>query len=166
MQYDYRTKIFPLNHFALWTKSWYEKVHKSKDQNTALFEELKSILALDDYSTSYMNIADMASIIIGVFDTYNKWLGETNNSNYLTIRNFINSCEEYKRYGYGLYESMIMVIRQQIQNADAKSICLSKPSYSKEIYKKYDLVLGDLLSWIKHGQTYKQMNDYVKKYNW
>lgn len=163
---NYIEEKFPLNHFALWTKGWYEKVHfSSDDQNTRLFEELKSVLALDDYSTNYMDIMDIARIIMNSFENYNKWC-QDNNTYYMRLTEFLDNVKRYESYGYGYFESIIMTIRSFIQGSEKRYMKLVPPVYSKELYKKYDLVMGKLLGKHKYGQTYKEMNDYVNSYNW
>lgn len=163
---NYRSDVFPLNNFALWSKGWYEKVHfSSEDQNIRLFEELKSVLALDDYSTNYMNIKDFARVIMDSFENYNKWC-QDNNLYYMRLTEFLDTIKEYESYGYGYFESIIMTVRNFIQCSSGRNIKLSKPIYSRKLYKEYDLVMGALCGTYKHGQTYKEMNKFVNKYNW
>lgn len=163
---DYRKEEFPLNHFALWTKGWYHKVHNdSTDENTKLFEELKSVLELDDYSTKYMDIHDICRIVLNAFEDYNLWRMKEN-MNYMRLSQFIGNIRRYKEWGYNEDESIIMVVRSFIQGIINSEICLRAPHYSKELYKKYDLVQGCLMGKYKPGTTYKQMNKDVEKYNW
>lgn len=163
---NYFEENFPLNHFALWAKGWYEKVHfSSDDQNTRLFEELKSVLALDDYSTNYMNIRDIARIIMASFEDYNRWC-QDNRLYYMRLTELLDSIKRYESYGYGYFESIIMTIGGFIQGCDKRYMKLMPPVYSKKLYKKYDLVLGELLAKHKYGQTYKEMNGCVNSYNW
>lgn len=132
---NYRTEVFPLNNFVLWSKGWYEKVHfSSEDQNIRLFEELKSVLALDNYSTDYMNISDFARVIMNSFENYNKWC-QDNNLHYMRLTEFLDTIKKYESWGYGYFESIIMTVRSFIQGSEKRYIKLVPPVYSKELYK-------------------------------
>ena len=67
---------------------------------------------------------------------------------------------------YGYFESIIMTVRNFIQCSNGNNIKLNPAVYSEKLYKEYDLVMGKLLGKHKHGQTYKEMNAFVKKYKW
>lgn len=166
MVINYRTEVFPLNHFALCAKGWYEKVHfSSEDQNIRLFEELKSVLALDGYFTNYMNIKDFARVIVNSFENYNKWC-QDNDLHYMCLTEFLDTIKHYESCGYGYFESIIMTVRNFIQYSNKNNIKLNPPVYSRKLYKEYDLIMGKLCPVVKHRQTYKEMNAFVKKYKW
>ncbi len=59
-----------------------------------------------------------------------------------------------------------MTVRNFIQCSNGNNIKLKPAVYSKKLYKEYDLIMGTLCGRVKYGQTYKEMNTFVKKYKW
>lgn len=162
---DYRKEKFPVNHFVLWCKGWYTSVNHKEDLNEDLENTLKSVLALDDYSTYYMNMKDFAVILLNRFEEYNLWCLQ-NKLHYISMSNFFSTVKRYKDYGYNDDSSVIMTIRSYFQSLSSDVCRLEKPVFSKNLRRKYGLVKGSLFSGQKKGQTYAEMNRCTNDLRW
>lgn len=163
---DYRTETFPLNHFVLWSKGWYSKVHETGDINKDLEDTMKGIFTLDDYVGVIMKSIDFVGILLSTFEDYNDWVRK-NGWSYWRLVDIINEMRTYQWLGYNENNAIIMAIRSYFKCRPISEIRLSKPVYSRELYKKYDLIIkGQIFGTPKHGMTYKEMNNEVSKYKW
>lgn len=162
---DYRKELFPLNHFLLWCKGWYTMPKTKEDVNEDLFEVLKSVLALDNYSTHYMTLKDFTDIILNCFEKYNLWCF-SEKLNYVRMTQFFDTVNRYESYSYNRNAAIIMAVRVYFQGLEKGRYCLKKPVYSKKLFKKYGLIIGNLFSSPKKGMTYKEMNHEADGINW
>lgn len=162
---DYRTEKFPLNHFVLWSKGWYHKVHRLEDVNKDLEQTMRVIFTLDGFSGRYMDSRDFAQILLNRFEDYNYWLKNTK-GHYWRIVDLLKNIRDYQKLGYNEDNAIIIAMRSYLQCRPMTEIKLEKPIYSRELYKKYNLIKGHIFSTPKHGMTYKEMNREVSKYKW
>lgn len=111
-------EIFPLGHVTLYAKGWY---NKSDD----VFEDLKKILILDDYTPFSNN--DVLSILI---NNYNKYF----NINLLEFLSDLHkeNCWKisYCAENYDYYTAIIYKILSDLRFIEAQSFKKAIPKYS------------------------------------
>lgn len=162
---DYATEIFPLSHFVLWSKGWYHKVHNTGDMNQDLEDTMKSVFSLDGYIGEILQSKEFANLLLYEFEQYNNW-AKVKGGPCLSLVTLFEEVKNYQSSGYNYYNSIIMALRSYFQCIPSSRIKLSKPVYSRELYREYDLVKGSLFSKYVPGITYQDMNNIVNQYQW
>lgn len=152
---DYSKEQFPLNHFALYCKGWYEPLDKSED----LFEFVSKILYMDGYRFAKTK-TDVLNILLAEMDRYNSWMIE-NKNHYLKFQSFYIQKEQYKQWPYNLNDDVatLKVIISFISQRSKSEIRLSKPIYNRKLFKNG--IIYDHGG--KIGMTYKEKNNIVSK---
>lgn len=127
---------------------------------------MRSIFTLDDYCGDIMISRDFVGVLLNQFEDYNNWARE-NGLHYWRLSQLIGKIREWQSWGYTENNAIIMAMRGYFQCRNVKEIKLSKPVYSRQLYKKYDLIQDKLLSRSSmHGMTYTEMNRKVAEFNW
>lgn len=142
-----------LNYFILWCKGWY----KPTDKNIPLVEEVKKVLALDEYicCRNMPNVLHIVSTFVDELNEYYKTIGESPFNHEKLIR----SIYENMRYGFNYEEALLMSYRSFIAfELMNKDVTLKTPIYSKALRKK------GFIHDYKHGMTYKEANRYAKNF--
>lgn len=141
-----------LNNFILWCKGWY----KPTDKNIPLVEEVKKVLALDEYIFC-RNMANVLHIVSTFVDELNDYY-KTKDYSPFNHEKLIRSVYEYLRYGYDYEEALLMSYRNFIAfDLMNKDVTLKAPIYSKALRKK------GFIHDYKHGMTYKEANKYAEQ---
>lgn len=156
---DYSKEIFPLNHFALYCKGWYQPVNKEEK----MIDTISRVLALDGYEFA-KNTQDIMCIILSEIDRYNSWLVQNKkldlklydlyNDAYKTM-NWWHWCDTFE-------EAMLYRIVSFIQDKSKSEIVLSKPIYSRKLRKK-GLVFRQVYRYNYNGMTYAEQNRIAEK---
>ena len=108
---------FGLNHFILWCKNWYAltpNFHKRYIENSEehLFETLKRVLYLDDYSV--YDKSDIINILLNNLERYNEWAIK-NKKKYLSASQIIRNINHNMNISYNelsYFECVVYAIRE------------------------------------------------------
>lgn len=150
---DYSKNTFPLNHFALYCKGWYEPVNKSMDY----IQFISKILDMDGYCF-VKNISSILNIVLSEIDRYNNWLRE-NNKPTLELQWLYNRAKmDQLLYDYDFERALLSVIKTFIMDRSKEEIVLIPPKYDRHLYKN-----GITFRYHNKGETYKERNDYANK---
>lgn len=153
---DYSKETFPLNHFALFCKGWYQPTNEKED----LFDFLRKLMYLDGYEFAKTK-EDIISIILARYSEYNEWLRK-NGKSHQDIYRFNNNILELQRLRKLSYEeAIIRTIQSLIMNKDNSVIRLNPPHFSRKLYKA-GIMFHQLFRHDYHGMTYKEQNKIVK----
>ena len=142
-----------LNNFILWCKGWYNPTYDEMNE----FDMAKLALELDEYICCRSN-ADVLTIVTNFIDEFNEYRISTNKA-HLTHRLLLDGMYRYMRYGFSYDESILLTYRDFLAfDCTNKDIALQPPVYSKKLRKK------GFVHENKIGLTYKQANNYAKKF--
>ena len=142
-----------LNHFILWCKGWY----KTTNDEMTLFDEAKLALSLDEYIFCRSN-TDVLSIVSRFIDEFNEYLVSIDKKPYSQY-DLVRDLYQNMIYGFSYEESILMAYRNFLGfDTSRKDILLEPPTYSKALRKK------GFVHENKIGMTYKQANNYAKKF--
>lgn len=159
---DYKEEVFPLNHFALFSKGWYSPVNDDED----LLTTVKHVLALDGYEF-ISNYNDVLCILLSEIDRYNKYMDSVNARTLDLFTLWKESSEEKNLWHKDISneEAIVRVIAKFLRYMDSKYIKLQCPVYNRKLIKKYGLTLQPFFyKKSKQGTTYKEMNRVANKY--
>lgn len=141
-----------LNHFILYSKGWYDfTINNNK------LELYKAILKLDGFEF-VRTIHDVVDILLHEFDRYNAFLRKTNpyaSYDFFKINKLINEKITLCKLNYE--EALIEVIKAIFNNLSKSEIKLSKPIYSRKMFKQ-GIIFGGFISKNNIGMTYKEQN--------
>lgn len=145
---------FNLKHFLLMSKGWYVCSDNNRD-NLTLY---KRILKLDGYPFVF-SIEDVVTIVLQQFEEFNNW-SKDNRKHYVSLFDFYLRVRDFqKMYNFkSMDESVIQYVMSQFSNIEAKYLNISKPVYSRKLFKE-GLSYGNS----KQGMTYKEQNKIVSK---
>lgn len=150
---DYSKETFPLNHFVLYCKGWYEPV----DKNMSKIDFISKILSLDGYIFA-RSLSEILNLLFAKIDVYNEWLKDHNYSYMDFQRFYLQSKDNARLYDCSLEEAMLITIRHFFHTKSREEIVLQAPVYSRKLYKN-----GITLRYKNPGETYKERNDYAYK---
>lgn len=150
---NYNESVFPLNHFALYCKGWYEPVDKSM----FLSQFILKVLDLDGYSFA-KSISDALNIILSEMDRYNDWLRAHDKPTLNLQWLYLRAKDEQLLCGCDFETAMLIVIKTFIMNRSKDEIVLTPPRYDRRLYKK-----GITFRYSNKGETYKERNNFANK---
>lgn len=151
---DYSKEIFPLNHFALYCKGWYEPVDKSTDQ----FEFVSKILYMDGYCFAKSKF-DILNILLAELDRYNGWMN-IHKTHYLNFQSFyLQSKNNQRLFNCDIETAMLKTIMFFLHTRSNSEMVLTAPIYNRKLYKK-GITFNHKNT---PGTTYKEKNNYAHK---
>lgn len=154
---DYSKETFPLNHFALFCKGWYQPTNEKED----LFDFLRKLLYLDGYEFAKTK-EDIISIILARYSEYNEWL-KVNGKNYKSIYDFNDNILKLRGLnGISYEEAIVKTIQSIIMCKEDSEIELNPPHFGKKLYKA-GIRFNQLFRHNYQGMTYKQQNQIVRE---
>lgn len=155
---DYLKETFPLNHFVLYCKGWYQPVKDEK-----MFETVSKVLELDGYEFAKTS-NDIMCIILSEIDRYNTWLVQNGlkDLKLFDLYNGVNKTLNWYNHANTFEEAILYKIIQFIQDKGIGEIVLKRPIYSKKLRKK-GLRFSQLFRKDYHGMTYAEQNRIASK---
>lgn len=156
---DYSKETFPLNHFALYCKGWYQSVNKEEK----MIDTISRVLTLDGYEFA-KDVHTIMRVILSEIDRYNSWLIQNKK---LDLKLYDLYMDAYKTMNWWHWcdtfeEAMIFRIVAFIQDKGKSEIVLERPIYSRSLRKK-GLMFRQIYREHYHGMTYAEQNRMANK---
>lgn len=146
---------FHLNHFLLFSKGWYACSDGKKD----LLTTCKRVLKLDGYPY-VATMSEVTIIVMNEFSSWNDWRRE-HNMPYLTLFDFYNEVRNYGMLYYEIKDEDEVIVRfvmSSLACIQGELLTLTKPVYSRKLYKQDGLMFNVMIGKVKFGMTYKEQN--------
>lgn len=146
-----------LNHFILWSKSWYINLKKED-----MFDSARRALKMDGYVFCKTD-TDVLSIVSNFIDDYRDWLFKhcPEEANKYIFRQHVLFGEINRNmvvYEMDYPHALLSVYKSYFAfDINLKHFDIEKPVYSKKLYSDGFVLLK------KQGMTYREMNRYVSR---